>query len=464
MDLNRREAQRNAIKRVSDFVASDSFPEASIVELNERVRLLQAAYERFMDEHLRVVEEVEASEMSVQHTHANEAAAMYERSLIRMKERINQLNCMEREARNQEARELEAQAREARLQEAQEHEAQSREARARADQAQQVAMEQLADPPRAMAPSDVRLERIKPMRFSGDYSQWHEWKSLYESLVHRNETLSEIQRFHYLKQSIDGAAANVISGWHTTGENYAAAYEALVSVFDNKYRIVMAYLDELTAVPQQTSESHAGLRQLIDTINRVTRQLKVIGCPVQHWDDFLVHILLTRMASTSLEEWENSHDSSEMPTMEQVVKFLERRARGKLNAACGSNVAVQQVQLSTARPATAQNKPTKSGAPKPMKCHHCSQQHPMFRCPQFLRLSVEDRRNKVKELKLCFNCFSPGHRANTSACRFGPCQRCNKNQHHNSILCSETSSANVNVVTAEPMEGESDQEEAKQNF
>lgn len=448
-DKNRCEAQRSAIRRFDEYVAGESFMGASLTELIERARLLEKAYARYTDEHLKVVQTLTGEEeLDVQLKIAGATADMFEKTLIRIKERVSELKTFEREAHEREARELEAHAREGRALSIQEQ------------------GEAPRDAPRAMTSSDVRLERIKPMIFSGDYSQWHEWRSLYESLVHDNDALSAIQKFHYLKQSIDGAAANVISGWHTTSENYGVAYEALVGVFDNKYRIIMAYLDELVSIPNQTSESHTGLRQLIDTINRVVRQLKVIGCPVEHWDNFIVHILLTRMAVSSLEEWENSHDSSEMPTMAQVVKFLERRARGKLNTACSANVAVQHVQVNASQPATAPSKGAKTGSttPKPIKCHLCSQPHPIFRCTQFIKLPIEERRSKARDLKLCFNCLAPGHRANTPACRFGTCQRCNKNQHHNSLLCLEAVSATVNLVATEQNGGNVEQDETKQNF
>lgn len=433
MNLNRRATQRNTIQRAEKFSLSDAMASVTMIELEERARLLNAAYERFQEEHMSVVEAVEPGDMAVQHTFANETEAMYEQTLFRLMNRLHELND-ERAS------------------------------------AAPVAEERELSPGRAGA-AEVRLERIKPMKFTGDYSTWCEWKSMYESLVHNNESLSEIQKFHYLKQSIEGSAANVISGWHTIAENYLPAYESLVKVFDNNYRIIMAHLDELMAVPRQECESHDGLRCLIDTINRVVRQLKVIGCPVEYWDDLIAHLLLTRMASATLEEWENSHDLTEMPTMESVVKFLERRARGKLNASC-ANVILQQVADSSSRTSGAKPKTKSNGAAantvsvKVMKCNSCGQQHPMFRCAQFLKMSIEERRNKVRELKLCYNCLSPGHRANTTSCRFGPCQRCDKNQHHNSLLCLDATSASaVNTVTAgDSWEEEPESTTSKQNF
>lgn len=71
-------------------------------------------------------------------------------------------------------------------------------------------------------------------------------------------------------------------------------------------------------------ESYEGLRQMIDTVNRVTRQLQVMGSPIQHWDHFLVHLVISRMAPRSLSAWETMQDLREMPHLDAVLRFLSK--------------------------------------------------------------------------------------------------------------------------------------------
>lgn len=66
-------------------------------------------------------------------------------------------------------------------------------------------------------------------------------------------------------------------------------------------------------------------------------------------------------------------------------------------------------------------------------CNHCTRNHVMSNCDRFKSLSIRERRERVKSLTLCENCFIPlillrgPHR-----CTKGPC-RCGK--PHNTLFC-----------------------------
>lgn len=105
----------------------------------------------------------------------------------------------------------------------------------------------------------------------------------------------------------------------------------MVNVYENRYRIVMAHLEEIMQLESCRTESIESIRKLIDTTHRVLRQLNVMACPVQQWDDVIVYVLISRMAPRTLEAWEISQDLRDMPTIEDVLKFLERRSRGIIN-------------------------------------------------------------------------------------------------------------------------------------
>lgn len=69
------------------------------------------------------------------------------------------------------------------------------------------------------------------------------------------------------------------------------------------------------------------------------------------------------------------------------------------------------------------------------KCSLCSGEHSNNNCLSFLELSVHDRFQQVKDLKLCFNCLRPNHGANE--CRVSHrCEVCNK-RHHSSLHFNE---------------------------
>lgn len=424
-EVNRRATQRDTIERMHTFVLSDEFDEITLVAARERRKLLERSMKQYTEENMTIVENLpRTADLGLHNRHAAETETLYLEAMENLQMKITEL---ERNEPN-EVRAI--------------HEVR----------------------PINGAAAEMRLERIKPSIFDGSYSNWNEWRAMYESLVHNVAGVTNTQRFHYLKKSISGAAERVVSGWQTTGENYQQAYQSLVEVYDNPYRIIMAHLDELTNMERNKLETHDGLRLLIDTTNRVLRQLRVVGCPVDKWDNFVVHALISRMAPRTLQEWETSQDLRQMPSVDDVVKFLERRARGIVNLKqsqtqtqnesseqqykeryTGTKPKVKLVQNANQQNQSRANPNALGGG----TCYNCQQIHPMYRCKQFLSLTVNQRRDRTRELQLCFNCFMPTHRAGSQSCKFGACKSC-PGKLHNSLLCKAEQMKVGSYMTVNP--------------
>ena len=61
----------------------------------------------------------------------------------------------------------------------------------------------------------------------------------------------------------------------------------------------------------------------------------------------------------------------------------------------------------------------------PISCTLCSKAHHLDECAEFLKKPLEDRRDFIKEMGLCFGCYSPEHIA--KLCRSKrSCKTCNK--------------------------------------
>lgn len=74
---------------------------------------------------------------------------------------------------------------------------------------------------------DIKLRRIELPPFTGGYEQWRPFYELYTSLIHSNQSLSDIQKLHYLKASIHGEAGRLLQHISLEGKNYASAWEIL---------------------------------------------------------------------------------------------------------------------------------------------------------------------------------------------------------------------------------------------
>lgn len=70
----------------------------------------------------------------------------------------------------------------------------------------------------------IRLPTIKLPTFDGNYSNWLEFHYTFNSLIHNNEGLNNINKFQYLKLSLTGQAASLIESLEISSNNYDVAW------------------------------------------------------------------------------------------------------------------------------------------------------------------------------------------------------------------------------------------------
>lgn len=75
----------------------------------------------------------------------------------------------------------------------------------------------------------VKLPTINLPKFNGSLQNWLEFRDIYESLIHKNELISDIQRFHYLRASLSDEPAQLINGIEFSATNYKLVWEQLKS-------------------------------------------------------------------------------------------------------------------------------------------------------------------------------------------------------------------------------------------
>lgn len=91
----------------------------------------------------------------------------------------------------------------------------------------------------------VKLPKINIPHFSGNYNDWNTFHDLYTSLIHGNQTLSNIQKMHYLKTCLTGEAEHLLQHISITDKNYAVAWETLKERYNNRRVIINTILNRL---------------------------------------------------------------------------------------------------------------------------------------------------------------------------------------------------------------------------
>ena len=73
----------------------------------------------------------------------------------------------------------------------------------------------------------VKLPKIVLRKFSGDPLGWKSFKETFEAAVHGSDSISNIEKFTYLKTYLDKSVLPAIEAFPLTNENYTAAWQLL---------------------------------------------------------------------------------------------------------------------------------------------------------------------------------------------------------------------------------------------
>ncbi|XP_018371002.1 PREDICTED: uncharacterized protein LOC108766304 [Trachymyrmex cornetzi] len=276
----------------------------------------------------------------------------------------------------------------------------------------------------------VKLPKIDLPVFAGAYDDWYSYRDTFEKLIHLNEDLSEIEKFHYLRSSLKDTAANIIKSIETTAANYGEAWAAVKERFDNQRWLVQRHVRALFKIPAMRKENHSMIRELIDTVLKHLRALKALKRPTVHWDDLIVHLIISKLDVATSKAWELSIKGTDLPDLKRLIEFLSLRCQAleSIHGRCHNSSAnsVTQKHSSNSKSPSFANVATSN-----LSCAMCKQNHSIYHCKEFINLSIEDRIKAAKKAHLCLNCLrSNSHQA--KACNSSTCRKCSKK--HNTLL------------------------------
>lgn len=277
---------------------------------------------------------------------------------------------------------------------------------------------------------DVRLPRIILPTFSGKYEEWQTFYDMFLSLIHNNKLITPVQKLHYLKSNLSGEAQNLLRNFSTTDANYEDAWKQLVRRYDNKRYNCNAVLRNLFSLKKLQSESANAIKQLLDVTSTCLKSLENIGISTSQWDAIIVFLVVSKLDSESIKQWEqhlNTTSSDELPTWEQLRKYLESRFRS-LEMIDTNVTRHAQPAKPVSKPKTfhtaIENKPRSNE----VKCAMCRENHFIYQCKQYDLLAPIKRQEYVQNNKLCFNCLSPTH--SVLKCRQPTsCRKCGRRHH-----------------------------------
>ncbi|KAL4103487.1 hypothetical protein QTP88_018863 [Uroleucon formosanum] len=303
--------------------------------------------------------------------------------------------------------------------------------------------------------SIVKLAALNVPQFSGNYKEWSTFNDMFTALIHSNEALTEVQKFFYLKAALSGDAAEVVKCFETSAKNYKIAWDCLNERFNNKRIMVQAHTKAIFDLESITEESSGKLRQFVDKLFSHIKALEAIGYNPISWGPMLLHIISIKLDHATLRAWETQAPKTEVPKVEELIAFL--KGRFQILESIENAQGLHKFGNGLSQMPITDNKLKGNIKPKTkslfahttvvkFKCYVCEEPHAIYKCKQFLDLTVKERRENVIKLKLCTNCLSK-HKEN-SKCKSKGCRKCG--ELHNTLLHENVAEQNEPNTNSNP--------------
>ncbi|XP_071123517.1 uncharacterized protein [Mytilus edulis] len=155
-----------------------------------------------------------------------------------------------------------------------------------------------------------RLPKLDLSHFDGEILQWQTFWDFYESTIHFNSTLTEIQKFSYLKAQLHGNAAQTVEGFALTNANYTTAVNLLKERFGSPHKIIDAYMKALMDLPSPSHDLNS-LRTYGDYLKTYVRVLECLGQTQEMYGALLVPIIMSKlpveMRTNIAHEYDSNH-------------------------------------------------------------------------------------------------------------------------------------------------------------
>ena len=274
----------------------------------------------------------------------------------------------------------------------------------------------------------VKLPKLTIQPFKGELTAWTTFWDAYEVAIHSNRSLSDIERFNYLRSLLQGPALDAITGLTLTAANYREAVEVLSKRFGNKQRIIDKHMEallSLDAVPSDTNLK--ALRHLYDAIESQVRGLKSMGVTPETYGSLLSSVVVAKIPpeirliiSRKIGDGDRKLDD--------LMAILLDEVQARERAAASDVSPVKSRERSGRNHSTAAALLASTGG-GPLACYYCQQPHLASACKSVT--AVEERKRILREAGRCFVCLRRGHVVRQCTSR-GRCSHC-RGRHHGSI-------------------------------
>ena len=287
-----------------------------------------------------------------------------------------------------------------------------------------------------------RLPKLILPIFDGNPLYWQSFWDSYRAAVHDNPSLSDIQKFNYLRAQLRGDASRSIAGFPLTNANYQRSIKLLQERFGQSHRIVNAHMEAMLNLPNPSTQL-VSLQQFYDTLETHIRGLEALGKSHESYGGILVPIIHKKLPVELTKSLARDHSNREW-TLDELrkailkeVQILEAgRSNSDLPEFPSSDPAIPTASFLTSFNRNTPPKPNRKRPPTQPRCAYCKGKLNSLECT-VVRDPIR-RHTIIQEARLCFNCL--GHHRVTECRSRNRCKTCHR-KHHTSLCPGDSQPA-----------------------
>lgn len=306
----------------------------------------------------------------------------------------------------------------------------------------------------------ARLPKLEIPSFNGDRLKWSEFWDSFSASVHKNTSLSDIEKLNYLMSKLTGEARQSVSGIFLSNENYSLVVELLKERYGDAQTVVNSHYVELINL-KLAPNTAKGLRGLYDHIEKHLRSLEALEQNIDQ--DIFISMITSKIPKEVLIQLELQKGARNKWSVKELRElfnnYVAARERAEQNHGTTKGETTEDYNKSMVSSAEALIVGSKAVGGKvenrfSTNCRFCNAHHWNDECSEYD--TAEKRKQRIRGC--CFRCLKQGHSAKDCPKRI-ICAHCNKRNHHHRSLCPQKfgTTANEQANLAEEIESEDEE-------
>lgn len=290
------------------------------------------------------------------------------------------------------------------------------------------------------------LPPIELYKFSGDPSKWPDFIENFSKHVHFKTTFSDNQRMERLLNVLDGEAKRMVQSIGQSGIFYATVLKCLKRDYGNPTVVSYLKLKTLFDAPQLQPQNKPAIRSFQQQLKTTVIWLSSMGyhSAIKSIDNITKAVtrLPNYLRNKFYKEFSNTDIDENKVDLIKFSNWLDQKLCEVHNPIASIINAEEKLKRNNDKSQKAREGSRLNGLHNNNKddkkdqenftliCWLCSGSHKVSDCEKLKNESIENRRNLVKQKKLCFNCLSNTHMItkckSKKHCQIKNCQR----RHH----------------------------------